>query len=463
MLSIKKNLKRIDKMKEYLVALTIILGTAAMAQPQLVDGVVAVVGKNIVLKSNVDSQFKNLKDQGLTENESEKCRIFEELLFEKLLLHQAEIDSIEVSPEEVDLAIERRINVFVQQIGSRQKLEQYYKKSIVEIKEEMQPYVHDQMVAQKMLREITKDIEITPTEVRTFYNAIPEDSLPLINSQVEYAQIIKYPTVSKEAKQEAIDRLNDLRQRIEDGSSFSTMAVLYSEDPGSAKNGGEYEGIKRGQFVKEFEAVAFNLKAGEISEPFATEYGYHIVQLQKRRGEELDLRHILIKPKVSQENLQKAQTMLDSVRMLILNKEMTFEEAAEKFSDDENSKLNGGMVMNPQSSDTRWETGQLDKTVFYAVENLEAGRISEPLFFRTPDKKEGFRLIKLINQTEPHRADLKTDYQIIQSVARQEKENKATQKWIDEKLKTTYVRVNNEYFNCNFERNWIKRSSQYVE
>tara|TARA_B100001245_G_C22893861_1_gene431004 strand:- start:140 stop:1495 length:1356 start_codon:yes stop_codon:yes gene_type:complete len=451
-------------MKIRIAALLMILSPAAWAQAELVDGVVAVVGKNIVLKSNIDSQFKNLKAQGLSENESEKCRIFEEILFEKLLLHQAEIDSIEVSDEEVDLAIDRRIDVFVQQIGSRQKLEQYYKKSIVEIKEEMQPFIHDQMVAQKMLREVTKDIEITPSEVREFYNSIPEDSLPLINSQIEYAQIIKYPEISAEARQDAIDRLNELRERIEDGSSFSTMAVLYSEDPGSAKNGGEYLGIKRGQFVKEFEAVAFNLKVGEVSEPFKTEeYGYHIVQLQKRRGEELDLRHILIKPKVSQENLEKAQSVLDSVRNLILNKEMSFEEAAEKFSDDENSKLNGGLVMNPQSADTRWETGQLDKSIFYAVEKLEIGRISEPQFFRRPDNKEGFRLIKLINKTEPHRADLKTDYQIIQNVARQEKESKAIQKWIDEKLKTTYVRVNNEYFNCNFERNWIKRSSQYVE
>ena len=238
----KKNLKLI-RMKIRIAALLMILSPAAWAQAELVDGVVAVVGKNIVLKSNIDSQFKNLKAQGLSENESEKCRIFEEILFEKLLLHQAEIDSIEVSDEEVDLAIDRRIDVFVQQIGSRQKLEQYYKKSIVEIKEEMQPFIHDQTVAQKMLREVTKDIEITPSEVREFYNSIPEDSLPLINSQIEYAQIIKYPEISAEARQDAIDRLNELRERIEDGSSFSTMAVLYSEDPGSAKNGGEYLGI----------------------------------------------------------------------------------------------------------------------------------------------------------------------------------------------------------------------------
>jgi len=433
------------------------------AQPQIVDGVVAVVGNNIVLKTDIDQQFDNLKRQGLTENEAEKCRIFEELLFEKLLLHQAELDSIEVSEEEVDLTIQRRIDVFIQQIGSQQRLEQYYKKSVLEIKEEMEPYVRDQLIAQKMLREITADIEITPSEVRAYFKSFPKDSLPLVDAQVEYAQIITYPKVSKEARLEAISRLRDLKQRIEDGSSFSTMAVLYSEDPGSAKNGGEYKGIKRGQFVKEFEAVAFNLKENEISDPFKTEYGYHIVQLQKRRGEELDLRHILIKPKISPSNLQNAERLTDSIRNLILDKKMTFEEAAEKFSADENSKLNGGISINPQTGESRWQTGELDKNIFYVIEQLNKGQISDPAFFRTPDGKEGYRLIKLLDKSEPHRANLQTDYQLLQNVALQQKKDKATQEWISEKIKKTYVRVNNDYFNCNFKSNWIKQSAQYVK
>lgn len=432
------------------------------AQERIVDGVVAVVGKNIVLKSDVDNQFISLQRQGGPDADADKCSIFEDLLFEKLLLHQADLDSIVVGDAEVDAAIDRRVAVFVQQIGSTQKLEQYYKKSIVEIKEEMKPYIKNQMTAQRMLGQITADVEITPSEVRAFYNNIPTDSLPLINSQVEFAQIVMYPEVSQEANQEAIDRLNDLRTRIENGSSFSTMAVLYSEDPGSAKNGGEYKGIKRGQFVKEFEAVAFNLAAGEISEPFSTEYGYHIVQLQVRKGEELDLRHILIKPKISNLNLQDTKDVMDSVRNLLINKDMTFSKAASTFSADENSKLNGGVAMNPQSGDSRWETGQLDREIFYATEKLERGRISEPIFFRTQDGKEGYKLVKLQNKTEPHRADLKTDYNIIQNVALQEKKNEATQKWIEEKLKSTYVRVNNDYFNCDFDRGWIKKS-QYIE
>ncbi len=436
---------------------------AAKAQPQIVDGVVAVVGNNIVLKTDIDQQFENLKKQGLTENEAEKCRIFEELLFEKLLLHQAELDSIEVSEGEVGLAIQRRMDVFIQQIGSQQRLEQYYQKSVIEIKEEMKPLVRNQLIAQKMLREITSKIKITPSEVRVFYRQFPKDGLPLVDAQVEYAQIVKYADVSKSAKQEAINHLKDIKRRIQEGSSFSIMAVLYSEDPGSAKNGGEYKGIKRGQFVKDFEAVAFNLKENEMSDPFQTEYGYHIVQLQKRKGEELDMRHILIKPKILPENLQEAERFLDSIRDMILEKKMDFSEAAGKFSQDENSKLNGGLVINPQTGESRWKTRELNKNIFYTLGQLQKGNISEPVFFRTAEGKEGYRLLKLMNKSEPHRANLQTDYQLLQNVALQEKQNKATEKWISEKLRKTYVRVNNDYFNCNFKSNWIMQSSQYVE
>lgn len=442
-------------------ALGIFAGTVK-AQPKLVDGVTAVVGRNIVLKSDIDQQLENFKRQEVPGQEISRCSVFEDLLLEKLLLHQADLDSIKVSDEEVQMNIDRRIDVFVQQIGSRQKLEQYYKKSIIEIKEEMEPYIRDQMIAQRMLQSITKDVEITPTEVRQFFRAIPTDSLPLINTQVEYAQIVRYPKPGKEAIQQTIDRLKELKNRIKEGSSFSTMAVLYSEDPGSAKSGGEYEGIKRGQFVKEFEAVAFNLKEGEISDPFRSEYGYHIVQLLKRRGEELDLRHILIKPKISTENLDVTRKFLDSVRTMIKEGEITFEEAAAKFSADENTRLNGGVVMNPQTGDSRWETGQLDKQVFYALENMEEGDLSEPKFFRDPQGKEDYRLLKLKVETAPHRADLKTDYQRIQQMALQQKKDKVLQDWIKTKLKTTYVRVNNDYLNCDFKNDWIKQS-QYVE
>jgi len=429
----------------------------------LVDGVVAVVGKNIVLKSAVDQQYRARQDQQQFEQSFTQCQVFEELMMEKLLLHQAEQDSITIGEEEVEMNMERRLNVYIQRIGSQQRLEQYYGKTLIEIKEEMRSLVKDQMIAQRMMQEINKDISITPGEVRSFYNNIPKDSLPLLNAEVEYAQIVKFPKVSQEAAQEAIDRLNGIKERIANGSSFSTMAVLYSEDPGSAKNGGEYKGIKRGQFVKEFEAVAFNLELGEISDPFKTEYGYHIVQLQMKRGQELDLRHILIKPKISAEELQKAERQLDSVRELITNGTISFEEAAEQFSDDEDSRLNGGKVLNPQTGDTRWETSQLDKSVFYAIEGQPIGSVSEPAFFRTPDEKEGYRLLKVHNKTEAHVADLATDYQRIKQAAMAEKKQEALQTWVSDKLKTTYVWVNNTYLQCEFDQNWIKNSqSEYA-
>ncbi len=449
-------------MKRFFTFLLTATVSMAYAQPRIVDGVVAVVGKNIVLKSDIDQQYAQLIRQGVASGESDKCKIFEELLFEKLLLHQADLDSIVVSDEEVAQNSQRRIDMIAQQIGSVQKMEQYYDKSVVEIREEMEPFIRDQMIAQRMLQQITGDAKITPTEVRNFYRNIPEDSLPLINSEIEYAQIIKFPKPSAESINEAKTRLLELKQRVEDGSSFSTLAVLYSEDPGSAKNGGKYESIKRGQFVKEFEAVAFNLKEGEISLPFKTEYGYHIVQLLKRRGEELDLRHILIKPKISPDNLKTVELYLDSVRQAILNKEITFGEAAEKASDDEDSKLNEGISINPNSGDSRWDKGSLSRDIFVAMEGLEKGQLSKPSFFRTPDGTEGYRIIKLLEKTEPHRADLKTDYQKIQLMATQEKKNELTQTWIEEKLKTTYVRVNNDYLSCEFNQNWIKQS-QYVE
>jgi peptidyl-prolyl cis-trans isomerase SurA len=240
------------------------------------------------------------------------------------------------------------------------------------------------------------------------------------------------------------------------------MAVLYSDDEGSSKNGGEYKGIKRGQFVKEFEAVAFNLAINEISDPFKTEYGYHVVQLQAKRGQELDLRHVLIKPKISAENLEAAKLSVDSIRIAILAKEITFEEAAKEFSDDDASKLNGGLSVNPQTGESSWETGQLDKTIFYALETIEEGTLSTATFFRTRDEKEGYKIIKLIDRSAAHTADLGADYQRIQQVAKAQKQQEALEEWVNEKIDDTYVRVNNEYLSCTFKRKWLN-ASQYAE
>jgi len=461
MLLKRRNLKHTPKILGLALLFISLLGYSAAAQGVLVDGVLAVVGKNIVLKSDLNQALEAQQKQN-PQIEIDQCNVFEELLLEKLLLHQADLDSVEVSEEEVQANIDRRIEVFIQQIGSSQRLEQYYGKSILEIKEEMSELIRNQMTAQRTLQTINGDIEITPSEVRTFYNNIPKDSLPLINAEVKYAQIVKFPKVSAEAKLEAIAQLKNIKERIQNGSSFSTMAVLYSDDEGSSKNGGEYKGIKRGQFVKEFEAVAFNLSLNEISDPFKTEYGYHIVQLQAKRGQELDLRHVLIKPDISAENLEAAKLFLDSLRNKINSGEISFEEAAKKHSDEETSRLNGGLAVNPQTGESNWETGQLDKTIFYALEKIEEGTMTEATFFRTREEKEGYKLIKLIDRTAAHTADLKVDYRRIQQVAKAQKQQEALEEWVNDKIGDTYVRVNNEYLSCTFKRQWLN-ASQYAE
>lgn len=442
----------------------LLLSVASLgAQPALVDGVLAVVGKEIVLQSDLAQSLEALNAQNPEQaGAADRCSVFEELLMEKLLLNQAALDSVMVSDEEVEANMNRRIQVFIQQIGSEQRLEQYYGKSIVQIKEEMSELIRNQMTAQMMMQEINGDVKVTPSEVRAFFKSIPTDSVPLINAELEYAEIVKFPEFDQAAEQEAIDKLLEIKERIEGGSSFSTMAVLYSEDPGSARNGGEYKGIKRGQFVKEFEAVAFNLGIGDISEPFRTEYGYHIVQLQMKRGQELDLRHILVKPKIAAANLEAAKLLLDSVRNMVQSGVLSFKDAARQFSDEESTRLNAGRVMNPNTGDTRWATGELDKDIFYAVESLSAGEISEPIFFRTPDEKEGYRLIKLLDKEEAHRADITRDYQRIQEMAKGQKMQAKLEEWVEEKLDETYVRLNMEHLNCDFSRGWIKKT-QYAK
>lgn len=434
---------------------TLLVSTSSFAQ-FTADGIVAVVGSNIILKSEVEDRHINYVRQGFMENtDKDKCEAFEELLFEKLMVHRAEIDSVIISEEEVEGTIEQRMAMLTQQMGSEERVEEYYNKSMPELKEMLQPIVYESLVAQRMQQKITRNVEVTPSEVRTFYNSLSVDSIPLINEQVEISELVVYPVVDSAAKAEAIGKLNELRERIEKGSSFSSMAVLYSEDPGSAKKGGEYKGIKRGQFVKEFEAVAFNLRRGEISKPFRTEYGFHIVQLMQRRGEELDVRHILIRPKISDESLEGTKRRLDSIRDLISEGLLTFEGAVERFSEDDETKFNRGLKVNPQTGDPRWEVGDLQRDLFVLVEKLEEGELSKATFFRTRDGKEGFRIVKVHRKIEPHRANLEEDYQFIKRMASQEKTEKRMNEWVRKNIDRTYIKVNTEIYNCDFRNPWI--------
>lgn len=424
---------------------------------QEVDGVAAVVGKNIILKSDIEQYLVQVKNSGVLIDDAVRTRAIEDMLFEKLLLHRAELDSLEVSEAQLNDAIDRRISVFERQIGSREELEKYYDKSILEIKEEMKEPLRNQILAQQARQQITSGINITPREVREFFESLPKDSIPQINDEVEIAQILKLPPPSNTAIEETKEKLRKLRQRVADGESFSTLAILYSEDPGSSRNGGEYKGIKRGQFVKEFEAVMFSLKENEISDVFKTEYGYHIVQLIERRGEEVDVRHILMSPKISPVDLNEAKIFLDSIKVIIEDEDLSFEGAAQKYSDDKETKFNGGSLINPNTGDNKFELSHLDRTLSVSIDKMNVNEISKPAYLKLPDGKEAYRLLYLRKKTQAHTANLKEDYKRIQDMTRESKYTAAMEEWIKKEIKTTYIKLTPEYAVYSFKNNWLKK------
>ena len=425
------------------------------SQNPVIDNIIAIVGNNIVLRSEIETQYSQLLAQGSKGGSNQRCEIFEDLLFQKLLLHQAEVDSVVVSESQIESEMDRRLRYFINQIGSQEKLEEYYKKSISEIKNEFRTFIKDQLLVQQVQSKITDKIKITPTEVRLFFNNIPKDSLPLINSEIEIGQIVKIPHVSESIKLDTRNRLNELRERILKGDDFAAMAVLYSEDPGSAKKGGELGYTNRGELYPEFEAVAYNLKEGEVSQVIESKSGFHIIQLIERRGERINVRHILMTPKPSIEDIAKAKIELDSVYSIIEKGVYSFADAALKYSDDP-SKNNNGIIINPATLSSKFEPDNIDPSLFFVVDNLKVGAVSKPVPMNTEEGKQAYRLVCLKSRTEPHSANLKDDYDKIQTLALQFKQNQEVEKWINDKLKTTYTNIKDNSFNCKFKYNWIQ-------
>ncbi|MBN1337985.1 MAG: peptidylprolyl isomerase [Bacteroidales bacterium] len=426
----------------------------------VIDQVMAVVGSEIILQSEIELQyFQYRMQQGITGSESSvKCNILENMLYQKLLLNQAGIDSVEVSDVQVESELDRRLRYFIGQFGSQEKFEEFYEKSVIEFKEEFRDQVREQIMVETVQGKITENIKITPSEVREFYKTIPDDSIPFINSEIEIAQIVKMPKVSSDEKNRVMEKLNELRARILKGESFATLAILYSEDPGSARNGGELGLHGRGELYPEFEAVAFRLQKEEVSDIVETKAGYHILQLIERRGEFVNIRHILLRPKVSPFDLAKAKVELDSIAGMIDQGKYTFEEAVTEFSDDP-GKVNKGLILNPVTGNTLFEADHLDPKVFFVVDKLEVGEISIPVQFETEEGTGAYRLLYLSKRTDPHKANLKDDYSRIQEWALDEKEARAVQKWIREKASNTFVRIADEYRTCEFADGWLSKNT----
>ncbi|MES2593313.1 MAG: peptidylprolyl isomerase [Bacteroidota bacterium] len=425
----------------------------------IIDRVAAVVGTNTIMQSELEAQFQQMVTAQEPTDANSRCKIMEELLYQKLLLSQAQKDSLYPTDGQIDQELDKRIHYYLQQFGSEERFVAFYGKSVDDFKIDLRDNVRDLLMAQQMQSKVTGDMSVTPSEVRSYYNNIPVDSIPFINAEVEVGQIVKKPKTTPEAKKEAKAKIEDIRQRIMKGESqFTAMAALYSEDPGSSSKGGLYEGIQRGQFVPEWDAWAFKLKPNEISEVFETVYGYFIIQLIERRGDAVDARSLLIAPKVEANDLLNAKLALDTIYTKLLADTISFSDAAAKYSDDDESKNSGGLIINPYSGATRFqmdEIGQMDQTVAFAIDKLKVGEFTKPMPMTSQDGKQAYRIVYLKLRTLPHRANLVDDYQKIQAAALAKKQQEAIQKWIKKKSVDTFVRITDDYKNCTYNNKWI--------
>ncbi|HBX49912.1 MAG: hypothetical protein A2275_10315 [Bacteroidetes bacterium RIFOXYA12_FULL_35_11] len=436
--------------------------SSTQAQPpegKVIDQVLGIVGNKIILKSDIENQFIQYKAQGLSDDGDIKCQILEEMLFQKLLVTQADLDSLEISDKELEGELDHRINTFITQIGSEEKLEQYYNKSIREIKADFKEIIKDQLLAQKMQQKLTKDVKLTPADVQKFYRSIPTDSLPQVNGFHEIYQIVKYPAFTDEEKQLIRERLEGFRTRVQAGEKFSTLAVLYSEDPGSAKSGGELGFVGRNDLVPEFAAVAFKMKnPGDVSRVVETEYGFHIIQLIERKGERINVRHILLSPKVSTDEAVKAANLMDSVYVLLTKDTLKFEDAVQKFSEDDRSKNASGLMVNQYTGNTKFEDDHIDPKTKFVIQNLKIGEISKPFETKDDRGKQVYKIVSVKSKVKTHAANLTDDYKEIQDMAVAMEKQKTVKNWINKKIESTYLKIDESYKNCTFEYGkWNKK------
>ncbi|HYX08810.1 MAG TPA: peptidylprolyl isomerase [Bacteroidales bacterium] len=429
--------------------------TVANAQ-KLVDQIVAVVGDKIILQSDIENQYLQLRAQGISGSADMKCDILNNFLTQKLLVNQAEIDSVVVPETQVEMELNQRLDYFVNQIGSQEKLEEYFNKSMLEIKEDFREIVREQQITQQMQRNIVGEVSVTPSEVKEFYHSLPKDSIPYINSKVEVSQILRYPPYGDQAVYDVKQRLLELRKRIMNGEDFATLAILYSEGP-SAPKGGDIGYLGKGELDPAYAKAAFSLKKGGVSTIVESAFGYHIIQLVDRKDDKVHTRHILMKPKVSPQAILETKNKLDSIATLVREDSMTFDIAAKRFSQDKNTFMNGGVVVNQKTGDTRFEMDDFSPEEYRAIRNLNPGDISEP--FETTDEngKKVYKIVKLRTRTEPHRANLKEDYMYLQDMAIAHKKQEILANWIAEKRKETYISIDDSFKNCPFLKSgWIK-------
>ncbi len=446
--------------RTFIIAVLVCAATTGFAQKAVIDKVVSLVGGELVLLSEVEEQYALLKSREQGEMPPDaRCYIADQIMSSKLLVNQAKLDSIEVSDAEVESQLDARFEQILQYMnGDVKQFEEYYGQTIPEVKAAFREDLKNQLLAERMRSQIMADITVTPKEVKTFYAQIPVDSLPYFNAEVEIGEIVIKPVVSEAAKKKAQDELIELRRRItQDGEDFAELASKNSDDFGSARIGGDLGWATRGKFVPEFEAAAYKLDAGEISPVFESPFGFHVLQLMERRGNRIKTRHILIRPEMTQADLDLAENRLDSVRMLILNDSIGFSQAMKKYGYEETQSYNNdGRMVNPNTGDTFFEIGDLDPDIYFAVDTMEVGDISAPFAFQDQGGDPYFRIVKLRARTVPHKANLKEDYNKIKNAAIQSKQSEYIAEWVERTINSTYVQVEGEFQTCEILDKWEK-------
>ena len=425
-----------------------------------VDGVSAVIGDYVILDSDIDKTLVEMKSQGISTKGITRCQLLGKLMEDKLYAHHAIQDSLEFSVEEIYSSVDQIIDNFTQQLGSIEKvLEFYNKEDESTFRQEIFEINKIQKLSSIMQSQIVEDVEVTPEEVRIFFESIPKNELPTFGTELEISQIVIEPEVSEVEKERVINQLKTFREDVlERGSSFASKAILYSQDPGSRATGGKYTlHRKRPRMVKEFRDEAFSLEEGEISQPFKTDFGWHILKVDKIRGQEVDARHILLTPKIEASQLQEAKTKLDTLRNRLINEEISFKDAALELSDEKETKYNGGVLINPQTGDMRFELTHLDPVLYSQIRNLKDGEISLPIVEEERSGLKKYKILKVSNRFDEHIADYSQDYSRIKSLALKEKQLNLIKDWMLEKIESTYVNVNSESRLCNFINNWLKK------
>jgi peptidyl-prolyl cis-trans isomerase SurA len=427
------------------------------AQDKTVDQIVAVIGSNVILKSDIEAVYLQNQAQGVTSDGDMKCEILENLLVEKLMVAEAELDTlIKVTDSQINQQLDQRIQYFIQHLGSEKEVENYFKKPIVELKSELKDVINNELLSSQMKNKILENAKVTPSEVRYFFKNLPEDKIPMIKTQYEYSQITFIPQITEVEENAIKEKLRDIKRRVESGENFSMFAVLYSDCP-SAKAGGDLGYFGKATMDPAFAAAAFALKPGQLSNVVKSEAGYHIIQMTDKMGDKIRCKHILLKPQVKIEVKEKLIQQLDSIATSIRKGEVSFEEAAFRYSMDKNSRNSGGLVTNPQDMTSKFDAETLLPDVSKVLTSLEINEISKP-FFTTDEKgRDVIQIVKLMNKTEAHKANISEDYQLISNEYLEKKKNDMIQEFISKRQSKTYIRIDDTFLNCDFKfKNWIK-------